>query len=531
MISNTSIKLWSAAPLFRAFAAQHRVLIVFAIMMFRFCQQAISTEPTPPYIQFLGSAQMIGGSCYLIDTGKTRLLVDCGLYYGNEYKDRNGSFDFKPETIDFVLLTHAHIDHAGRIPLLYKEGFNGKTIGTDATRSIAGVMLEMSMSIAKKEGASLFSFKDYAEFMKKYEAIKYDQLTELTPDVSVRLQDAGHILGSSIIEIWIKTSSKPIKLVVAADLGAKGTVLLKDPVEIKEADYVFVEATYGSVIREPADYHDFGIAIRDTLRKGGSVLVPAFVLEKTQKVLYTISQLQRENIIPYNTPVYTDSATASEITRIYRAYTNYYDAQSLKLLNQSIDPFRPSGHLGSKSSEINTPSIYVTSSGMLDYGNAPRHLERMISDPKNLLLIVGWQSPESLGRKLQNGEPFVTIRIEENILGKIIVRNVTKAVKMKVKKCPGFSSHADGAGVEQWLSHFKTLRKVFVVHGDRDNTIGLARTIHDKLGFIAVAPELGEVVQVSNSDVARTIKNSYCYSNDVYSSISNFFESGGYIDQ
>lgn len=435
-----------------------------------------------PSIRFLGAAQMIGGSSYLLDTGKSRLLVDCGLFYGAEHDDRNKKFDFDPSTVDFVLLTHAHIDHSGRIPPLYKNGFKGRTVGTDATKSIMQAMLEMSMGIAKSQGKALFDSEDFSKTMNSFMTAQYDQRIDLTPDVAVRFQDAGHILGSSIIEIWVKATEGTIKIVVAADLGSKSTPLLGDPAVISEADYVLVESTYGTTQRGEPNYRDFGKMIYETLNAGGSVLIPAFVLEKTQKVLYVIGQLKREGIIPLSTPVYADSTTGHKITGIYRKYTNYYDQQARSLLSSGGPLSFPgliesSGKEALKTHARKQPAIYVSSSGMLDHAYAPKHLNEMIEDERNMLAIVGWQAPDSVGRKLEEGAKRISIPIEDFRKGKTEVTYSEKPVKMKVKKFSGFSSHADGCEILEWLSHFPKLKEVFVIHGDKENAVGLSKVL------------------------------------------------------
>lgn len=341
--------------------------------------------------------------------------------------------------------------------------------------------------------------------MNNFTAVPYNEKIDLSSDVTVRFQDAGHILGSSIIEIWIKNSDKPIKIVVAADLGSNEIPLLRTPSIVPEGDYILIESTYGTIHRELPDYREFGKTIRETLNQGGSVLIPAFVLEKTQRVLYVIGQLKRDGIIPLSTPVYADSTTAHEITKIYRKYTKYYDSEALRLISLSIDPLsfsqlnELSGKDAMKTHDRKQPAIYLSSSGMLDHAYAPKHLEQMIDAPKNLLLIVGWQAPGSLGRKLQEGAKKISIPIENFRNGEVEASYVEKPVRMKVMRFGGFSSHADGCELLQWLSHFSKLKEVFVVHGDKDNAIALARAIESKLGFNASSPALGEVRYLSSA--------------------------------
>lgn len=484
-------------------------LIILIILFSVYSNPSYATDktliaPKTPYIQFLGAAQMVGGSCYLIDTGKTRFLVDFGLFFGDEYRDRNEKVGFDPRTIDFVLLTHAHIDHVGRIPMLYRYGFKGKVICTDATKSIAGVMLEMSVNISRKTGTAIYDFRDYGRSMNNFESIPYDQITKLTDDVSIRLRDAGHVLGSSIIEIWIKVGQREIKIVATGDMGPGSVPILRDPAIVPEGDYYLIESTYGSTQRGPNDYREFGKDIQSTINSGGSVLIPAFVLEKTQKIIYLIGQLKREGFISKDVPVFADSSTGQELTRMYRKYTKYYNSEALSLLSNTGDPlsfpslYEVSGKVSLRNHGQGDPAIYLTSSGMLDHANAPRHLLEMIDDPRNLLAIVGWQSPDSLGRKLQKGRKWVEIPLEDYNTGK--TKYVKKRVKMKVRSYSAFSSHTDRCRTLKWLSNIQRTKEIFVVHGDKESAIDLAKTISRKLGFKAVAPEIGEKIYMTLSD-------------------------------
>jgi metallo-beta-lactamase family protein len=454
-------------------------------------------------IRFLGAAQMVAGSCYLIDTGKSRILIDFGLFYGPEYEDRNGMIDFDPATIDFVLLTHAHIDHAGRIPLLYRKGFKGKTVGTDATKTLVGINLEMSLGVAKKQGTAVYDFDDYSRMMENYLVVPYDQTLELNPEISVRFRNSGHIMGSAIIELWIKNADGTVKVVAAGDLGNGELSLLRKPETIQEGDYVLVESTAGPIRRADTGFMTFGREIRRTLKAGGSVLIPAFVLDRTQNVLYTIGILKQRGIIPQETPVYLDSTTAHKITGIYRKYSKYFSWEASMRFDSYDDPliFPNLYEISSRDAlmmhDSGQPAIYISSSAMLDHANSPRHLEKMIENPKNLLAIVGWQAPGSPGWKLQRGVKTLQIPIEENTNGKAVVRHVEKPVKMRVKTFGMFSYHADGCQIMKWLSGFSKVKEVYVVHGEKKNAILMAEMITKRLGFKASAPELGAVSHLS----------------------------------
>jgi len=382
-----------------------------------FAEQKVSIDY--PNIQFLGAAQSIGGSAILIDTGKTRFLIDYGLYYDKEDQLKNLEVLDDLSKLKFVLLTHAHIDHSGRLPMLYKNGFQGPVIGIDATKDITGRMLDMSLGIAENQGTNLYDRKDLDKMLELFKTVKYDQIVKLSPDVDVRFNDAGHILGSSIIEIWIKQGNKKLKIVATGDMGGLNIPILRDHTRIKDADYIVVESTYGDTAKGLIDYKPFENDIKDTLRKGGSVLIPAFVLEKTQKVIAILCDMKRRGIIPKDTPIYYDSSTAQDITEIYRGYSKYYDKDALKLIARGQHPLSCNGLCKVKGKEAlathdnQKPAIYISSSGMLEHANSPKHLKEMISDQRNLLAIIGWQAPGTPGRKLQEGAKIIDIPIEK----------------------------------------------------------------------------------------------------------------------
>jgi metallo-beta-lactamase family protein len=424
---------------------------------------------------------------------------------------------FDPSTIDYVLLTHAHNDHAGRIPLLYKRGFRGKVVGIGATKTLTRLLLGASLDYTDREAVAPFGSQDIAAMTKNFMSLSYDRKIDLSPEIAVRFRNAGHILGSAIIEIWCKDGEKNIKIVFTGDMGNASIPLLKAPFDVREGDFVIVEATYGTTPRTgskttpmifPKSKHDsnsldnkmtqFGTEIRKTLEAGGSVLIPAFTLDRTQKVLFMMGRLKREGIIPEQTPVYADSGMARKITRIYGRYGGHFHPEARKLIDEGHDLFRfpgfhdVSGAVSLRAHDLGKPAIYVTSSGMLDHGNAPQHLEKMIEDPHNLLAIVGWQAPGSLGSRLLAGEQRVIIPVRREGEGGAGAGRVTKDVKMSIMKFDLFSNHADVCQMLTWLAGFGKTKQVFVVHGDQENTVDLARMIDRNLGFKAVAPELND---------------------------------------
>ncbi len=464
-------------------------------------------------ITFYGAAREVGGSACVIENGKSRVLVDFGLHYG-DMDAKNKEVPFDSSGLSAVVLTHGHVDHIGRIPMLYRKGYGGKIYTTDATKSIAAVMLEMSFKIGASTGVDLYGWKDFAKAMESFQTVVYGERIRVADGIELRLQDAGHIMGSSIVEVWVKDGGEELKIVLSGDLGQQDSPLLRDPAIVDLADYAVVESTYGATKRQESGFRQFGEALRDTLARGGSVLIPAFVLEKTQKVVYVIGALKRAGVIPKEVPVYVDSPTAKELNRVYRKYQGYYDSEAVDVLRQAGVPLSFSGLkevTGKESRWQNRgsqPAIFISSSGMLDHANAPRHLEAMIEDPRNLLAIVGWQAPESLGRRLQDGAKEVDITIEEYVDNKMVTRVVHKPVKMKVKKFGVFSSHADGCEIMEWLSKMTGVRKVFVTHGDEASAVKLSELINGKLGFESVAPTEGETYLLTAKDVARSPRKS-----------------------
>jgi metallo-beta-lactamase family protein len=449
-----------------------------------------------PYIQFLGAAQSIGGSAIFVDTGKTKFLIDYGLYYDKENQQKNLVALDNLAKLNFVLLTHAHIDHSGRLPMLYKNGFRGPVVGTDATKDITGRMLDMSLGIAENQGTKLFDRSDLDQMLELFKTVEYGQIVKLSSDVDVRFNDAGHILGSSIIEIWIKKGDKKLKLVTNGDMGGKNIPILRDRSQISDADYVIIESTYGDMAKGPINYKPFEMDIKETLKRGGSVLIPAFVLEKTQKVIAILCDMKRRGVIPSGINIYSDSSTAHDITSIYKGYSKYYDNDAQALIARGKHPLscdglcEVSGKDALATHNNQKPAIYISSSGMLEHANSPKHLKALISNPKNLLAIVGWQAPGTPGRKLQEGYKTIEIPIENWIDGKMTTEIFTTPVLMSIKKYDVFSSHTDGCETMAWLAGFKTIGKVFVIHGERDTTLNLADRIKKYLGVTALAPAI-----------------------------------------
>lgn len=488
-------------------------LIIWTILSCCFLYPCSAEQTKRPYIEFCGAAQMVGGTCMLIDTGKSRILIDFGLFYGKQYEAMNRELRFQADTIDHLILTHGHLDHSGRIPYLYKRGFKGNVYGTDATRDITDVMLSMSMSLMKEQGEPLYDMDDLMKTMEGFQSLPYNKPYKIKEDITLVFRNAGHILGSAIAELTIKTINGDVKIIATGDMGYDNMPIINEPSIITEGDYVIVESTYGDKKRTHKGYEDFGRDIQQTIQQGGSVLIPAFALDKTQKVIYLIGELKRRGVLKKDIPVIVDSSTAKALTKIYRKYTQYYNKEALTVLSKYGDPFgyedlfEISGDVALKYHDSNKPAIYVSTSGMLDYSNAPKHLLKMIDNPINLLALVGWQSPESLGRKLQDGNKEVHIKTTEYKDGKKQIMSHKRTVKIRVKRYEQFSSHADGCYIINWLSNFQSSRGVFVIHGEKENALALSAEIRKKLGFKTWAPKLDQRIYLDETKGAKAIQS------------------------
>lgn len=441
-------------------------------------------------IKFFGGANSVTGACYLIETKNKKFIVDCGMFQSGRYLDeRNyGPFPFNVKEIDFAFITHAHIDHIGRIPKLIKDGFSGKIFATKPTRDLAEISLldsaHLIESEAKRENYEPFyTTQDVEESMKFFEGIDYYQKIDLGDGVYCIFKDAGHILGSSIIEVYAEGK----KIVFSGDLGnQKHSVFLNSFDVIEDADYMVVESAYGNRIHEDVDKRREILedSIEDTVTNGGVLMIPAFAMERTQEILYEIDGLIEHNRIP-EIPAFLDSPLAIKSTRIYRKYIDYYNQKALKELGLNTDKifsfprlkFTLTTEESKRINDILPPKIIIAGSGMSQGGRILHHERRYLPDPKSMLLIIGYQVAGSLGRRILDGAK------EVKIFGEVV------PVRAKVKAIGGYSAHADQKGLFDWVSYSKkTLKRVFVVQGEEAAANALAVLIKDYLGVQAIAP-------------------------------------------
>lgn len=447
-------------------------------------------------IQFCSGVGQPTGSNFLFEepSGK-KILIDCGLLQGKKVaEDENREpFPYDPKTIDFLFITHAHIDHVGRIPKLVHDGFRGVIYSTPPTREIAELMLMDSMGVLAKESAHdqkepLYVEADVRASMALWQTKGYHQPV-VVGEATFVLRDAGHILGSSMVEITIGGK----KILFTGDLGNSPAPLLRDTEKITDIDYLVMESVYGD-----RNHEDRGIrknlledAIEDTVKSGGVLMIPAFSLERTQELLYELNDLVENGRIP-EVPIFIDSPLAIKVTSVYKKFEDYFNAQAQHVIKTGDDIFKFKGlrfTLATEESkaikEIPSPKIILAGSGMSNGGRIIHHEKNYLSDPKSTLLIIGYQIPGSLGRVLQDGGKNV------RILGEDIFVNA------KVKSIHGYSAHKDSEHLVEFVStSADSLKKVFVVLGEPKASAFLAQRLRDYLGLSAVIPSPNERVEI-----------------------------------
>lgn len=453
-------------------------------------------------IKFCGAVASVTGSCHLLTTDCYKILLDCGLYQGNKDTEALNwePFDFDPADVDFLVLSHAHIDHSGRIPLLVKWGFKGDILCTDATADLLGIMLKDSAYIQEKEAEwqnrknlragrqsvnPLYTIEDAENSLKRVTPVLYDQFHEIAPGVHVVFNDAGHILGSAIVELFIEEDNKVTKLVFTGDLGMKDKPILRDPVIIKKADYLIMEATYGNRIHETTQNSLERLVdiIIKTLRRGGNVIIPSFAVGRTQDLIFEINRFyglhpefrkELDKVI-----VYIDSPMATSATEVFRRNAQVFDEETREYILRGDNPLDFKNLEFTRTSEQSralnldpTPKIIISASGMCEAGRIKHHLKHNLWNPKSSIVFVGYQAEGTLGRSIVNGDKDVSI------FGEKI------HVNAEIYSLEGFSGHADRDGLLEWLSGFKEKPKqIFLVHGEKDAKDSFAKTAKLALDF------------------------------------------------
>ena len=458
-------------------------------------------------LTFWGAAQTVTGSCHLVEAGGLKLMVDCGLHQGNQIEELLNSEDFpiNPAEIDYLLLTHAHIDHSGRIPYLVKKGFKGKILATSATSDLCAIMLPDSGHIQEMEvewknrknvrrGAPkvepLYTYLEALNSLKFIKTVDYDDVNNLNDQVKVRFVDAGHMLGSSMIEIWETTPEKTTKAVFTGDIGNKNAPILRDPSRIDDADYVVMESTYGNKIHD-SRIQDINLLINtiiETTNRGGNVVIPSFAVGRTQEIIYYLNKhintyqgkLESINSIP----VFVDSPLATSATSVFRKHLECYDLEAREYIENGDNPLDFEGLKFSVSkedsmalNELNGGCVIISPSGMCEAGRIKHHLKHNLWKPECSVVFVGFQGENTLGRKILDGEKIVKLYGDDI------------AVKAQIIFLEGFSGHADKNGLIEFLKAFKIKpKKVFIIHGEPDVMKDFVATLHEGEGFDCIIP-------------------------------------------
>lgn len=446
-----------------------------------------------------GAAGSVTGSCHLVETRSSRFLIDCGMFQGNKSLNRLNyePFQFDPKTIDFVISTHGHIDHCGLLPKLIKHGFNGTIYATPATADLLPVMLGDAAYIQEKDTEHenrrrerrgqpprepLYDRADADQVAGLLQPLRYDTSMMVNEEITFRLRDAGHVIGSAIIELYVKEKGREIKTVFSGDLGQWDVPIIEDPTYIMNADYVFIESTYGdrNHQRTLPRKEQLLEQIVNTYRKGGKLMIPSFALERTQELLYTLSELMTENEDFPPMDVYLDSPLAIKITEIFKKHPEHYDEEAKARTDKPFDfpglICTPSVDESRQANVMTKPAIIIAGSGMCTAGRIRHHLKHGIWDARNTVLFVGYQAPGTLGRILLDGAE------EVKMMG------MTLVVKAEIARIGGFSAHADKDELTGWLTAFKEKpRRVFLVHGE-EKTLAAFSSSLEAIGFDTEIP-------------------------------------------
>ena len=473
-------------------------------------------------ITFLGATRTVTGSNFLVEGAGKKFLVDCGMWQGKaeQEMENDQEFEFNPADIDFVLLTHAHIDHSGRIPKLYKEGFKNKVYAHKATCDLCALMLPDSGHIQETEAEwknkkrmrrgekpvpPIYTAEEAAKCLEIFEAVQYDKIIEITPEIHVRFNDAGHMLGSSIIEVWVKEDNKETKTVFTGDLGNNDIPLLSPLTMIEDTDYLVMESTYGSRlhVKNEQKAEIFLDVVSETLDNGGTVIIPSFAVGRTQEILYELNKLKEEKDdeefrrkykVLMKTPVYVDSPLAISATEVFSDNMDLFDEKTKKDMEKGDNPLEFPGlkftRTAEESKALNEDpksSIIISASGMCEVGRIKHHLKHNLWNPKSTILFVGYQAPGTLGYNIVNGAKTVKIFGEEI------------AVNARIEYIEGYSGHADQELLMNFIYSFiKKPKHIFLVHGEPESQDILREKIENDTGLGVTIPEFGETYELKD---------------------------------
>jgi metallo-beta-lactamase family protein len=471
--------------------------------------------------KFMGAARTVTGSCYILETNGHRFAVDCGMHQGmGEIEKRNWDTDiYEPRQIEFFLITHAHIDHSGLLPVMVKKGFRGKIYTTPPTRDLLEIMLLDSAHIQETEAQwksrrrlrhgegrmqPLYTQEDARAVFPLFVDKKYNQSFEPFPGLKVNFQDAGHILGASVVELWAKENNKESKMVFSGDIGRPAQLLVEDPSQIRLADYLFLESTYGDRDHkdETQSLNELAEAVAFSYSRKEKVIIPSFAVERAQEVIYSLYLLSKDGRLPKDMPVYLDSPLAIQATEIFRRHKEYLDESTREILRKGEDPlslpqlsYSQTPQESMALNELQGPAIIISASGMADSGRIRHHLRHNLWREGASVVFVGFQAIGTTGRKIVEGAKTIRLFNEEI------------AVKAKVYTINGFSAHAGQSQILEWLAHFQTRdMKVILIHGEYKAQQTLAELIRKRLGCEVCIPDYLEEITLELGEKLRRVE-------------------------
>ncbi|MCD7724536.1 MAG: MBL fold metallo-hydrolase [Clostridiales bacterium] len=465
-------------------------------------------------IEFIGAAHEVTGSCHYLEFGGKHILVDCGMEQGADIYE-NQEIPVNAAAIDYVFVTHAHIDHSGLLPLLYARGFRGRIYATNATTQLCGIMLKDSAHIQESEAewknrkarraghpevVPMYSIEDAESVLTHFVPCPYDSKVEVCDGLTVSFRDAGHLLGSSFIEMWITEGEDSCKLIFSGDLGNGNRALIRDPEIPESADYLIIESTYGDRLHEvPPDYAtELGRVLSATFSRGGNVVIPAFSVGRTQEMLYYLRQIKQENMLPTfpDFEVYVDSPLSVEATGIFNEnVSECFREKDLEMIRAGVNPIQFPGLRKSVTSAdsqaINfdkKPKVIISASGMCEAGRIRHHLKHNLWRPECTIVFVGYQVPGTLGHSLLNGA------------GEVKLFGETIQVRAQILNLPGISGHADRDHLTAWVQGMKEMpKRIFVVHGEDAVTDEFAAHLTGATGVEATAPYSGDIYDLAQN--------------------------------
>lgn len=474
-------------------------------------------------ISFYGAAQMVTGSCFMCETADVRFLVDCGMFQGGKSLEELNykKFPFAPEEVDFMLLTHAHIDHSGRIPKLVKEGFKGDIYTNVATEELCEIMLEDSGHIQEmetewlnkkrlrkglKEYEPMYTVQDAIHAMKFFRGVDYDEEIVINEGLKVRFINSGHMLGSAFIQIQVYEQGEWNVYLFTGDIGGSNMPIIKDPAVLEHIDYLIIESTYGDRVHGEIDESEEDLLkiIKKTAKRGGNVVIPSFAVGRTQEVLYEINDYKEKNLLGQfeDIPVYVDSPLAIKATEIFRKNCKMFNREAMAKLAKGDDPLVFENlHFTLTSDEskaINTDKrskIIISASGMCEAGRIKHHLKHNLWRRESSVVLVGYQAPGTLGHRIQRGDRKVRVFGEEI------------AVKSSVYSLQGFSSHGDMNDIVSWIEGNREIpRKIILVHGEEESMAHLQRTLANHFRIDVLMPSMGDTIELMEKDGVRHMK-------------------------